>query len=138
MNWRDLIVTTRPTVPLPKLKGSERRTTEETPAPALQQAAQEVKEVEVVAPGDQTAPEPPLRPGWLVVYRGADGRLAGGCDDRAHGTVQSCPWNGRAFMVFLTDGQHVSLQEIRSVRNGEIAWTVREHGYDGEGIKGIR
>ena len=87
----------------------------------------------------QTDRMPPLMPGWLVVYYGADGHLCGGCDDRAHGTVQRCVWDHQAFTVLLTDGQRLPLHMIRSVGKTDVAgeviaaWTVREHGYDGEG-----
>jgi hypothetical protein len=82
---------------------------------------------------------PPLGSGWLVVYRDRDWVLCGGCDDHAHGTVQSCEWDGTAWTVCLTDGQHLPLRAIRSVGqtdaagNVVAAWTVRDHGYDGEG-----
>jgi hypothetical protein len=82
-------------------------------------------------------PMPPLQPGWLVVYRERTGVLCGGCEDRAHGTVQSCTWDGAAWTVILTDWQRLPLTAIRSVGRtnavGDVvaAWTVREHGYDG-------
>lgn len=84
-------------------------------------------------------PAPPLQPGWLVVYRDRRGTLCGGCDDRAHGTVRACQWQDHGWMVSLTDGQSLPLSTIRSVgqthESGQLlaAWTVREHGYDGEG-----
>lgn len=84
-------------------------------------------------------PTPPLRPGWLVAYRDRRGTLCGGCDDRTHGTVQACRWDEKGWTVQLTDGQRLPLSIIRSVgrteSTGQIvaAWTVREHGYDGEG-----
>lgn len=83
-------------------------------------------------------PAAPLQPGWLVVYRDRDYLLCGGCDDRTHGTVQTCQWNGHTWMVVLTDGQQLPLMAIRSVgmtdTSGRVvsAWTVREHGYNGE------
>jgi hypothetical protein len=82
-------------------------------------------------------PLTPLQPGWLVVYRDRRGALCGGCDDRTHGTVDACMWQDSAWMVLLTDGQHLPIASIRSVgsTNAEghliAAWTVREHGYDG-------
>ena len=87
----------------------------------------------------EASPMPPLQPGWLVAYRNQGGTLCGGCDDRAHGTVHVCRWDGNGWTVELTDGQRLTLSAIRSVgktdRAGQIvgAWTVREHGYDGEG-----
>lgn len=85
----------------------------------------------------ETSPTSPLQPGWLVVYRDRQGRLAGGCDDREHGTVAECRWIAGAWTVHLTDGQQLSLSRIRSVAAVDCkgllyeAWTVAEHGYDG-------
>jgi len=87
----------------------------------------------------EITPNPPLQPGWLVAYRDRQGVLCGGCDDRQHGTVQACQWDGNGWTLWLTDGQRMPLSMIRSVGQtddtGQIvaAWTVREHGYDGEG-----
>ena len=84
-------------------------------------------------------PDEPLQPGWLVVYRDRAGRLAGGCDDRQGGTVQSCTWDGSTWTAILTDGQRLRLSAVLSVAKtgqyGQVlaAWSVREHGYDGEG-----
>lgn len=92
--------------------------------------------VRVIAP---TIPLPPLHPGWLVAYRDRRGALCGGCDDRQRGIVDACRWNGQWWTVHLTDGQQLPLSRIRSVgqtnRHGQIvaAWTVKDHGYDGEG-----
>ena len=91
---------------------------------------------------EPASPTPPLQPGWLVAYRNRQQLLCGGCDDRQHGTIQECRWDGAAWTVHLTDGQRLSLAGIRSVGKtdgeGELvaAWTVREHGYDG--MKGER
>ena len=76
----------------------------------------------------------PLKAGWLVGYRNQQGALCGGCDDRQHGTVQECRWTAVGWMVHLTDGQRLPLSIIRGVTKPDgTAWTVREHGYDGEG-----
>jgi hypothetical protein len=83
---------------------------------------------------------PPLLPGMLVAYRDRDHRLCGGCDDRAHGTVQVCEWIPvhREFVVVLTDGQRIRLREIRSVAQINAAgcvvaaWVTEQHGYDGK------
>jgi hypothetical protein len=86
-----------------------------------------------------SAPASPLQPGWLVVYRDQRGALCGGCDDRHHGTVKECRWAGATWTVHLTDGQRIPLAMIRSVGQtdeaGQIvaAWTVKEHGADGQG-----
>ena len=84
-------------------------------------------------------PIPPIRPGWLVAYRDRQWVLCGGCDDRQHGTVQECQWGGGSWTVHLTDGQRLPLTRMCSVGKTDCegklvaAWTVREHGYDGEG-----
>jgi len=89
------------------------------------------------ATAEDTAPTPPLQPGWLVAYRNRAGVLCGGCDDREHGTVNVCQWDGTGWTVELTDGQRLTLSAIRSVGKtdsaGQVvsAWTVRAHGYDG-------
>jgi hypothetical protein len=83
---------------------------------------------------------PPLQPGWRVVYMDHQGKLAGGSDDPAHATVAECRWVAGAWTVTLTDGQTMLLSRVRSVgavdHKGRLygAWTVREHGYDGEGL----
>jgi hypothetical protein len=88
------------------------------------------------------SPTPPLRPGWLVVYRDQRGVLCGGCDDRQRGTVGACRWEGNGWTVHLTDGQRLPLSLIRSVGKtdeaGQLvsAWTVKAHGYDGTGEAG--
>jgi len=87
----------------------------------------------------EIAPVSPLQPGWLVVYQNRGLALCGGFDDREHGTVEACQWDGQTWTVKLTDGQHLSLIAIRSVGQTDstgrlvAAWTVREHGYDGSG-----
>ena len=84
-------------------------------------------------------PAEPLQPGWLVCYRDRAGRLAGGVDDRARGTVQACTWDGHAWTVALTNGETVPLTIVSSVaktdHTGRVlsAWMVREHGHNGEG-----
>jgi hypothetical protein len=90
-------------------------------------------------------PAAPLHPGWLVAYRDRRGVLCGGCDDRAHGTVDECRWGGKAWTVILTDGQRLTLPAIRSVGQTDAAgqlvaaWTVKEQGADGQGpIEGNR
>ena len=92
-------------------------------------------------PPDKETPThvPPLQPGWLVVYRNRQGALCGGADDREHGTVTRCAWNGIGWAVYLTDGQQLSLSLIQAVRqttgSGQFlaAWRTREHGFDGHG-----
>ena len=84
-------------------------------------------------------PTPPLQAGWRIVYLDSLWKLAGGADDPEHGTVEACRWEGGAWSVHLTDGQEIPLSRIRSVAamdyKGRLmgAWTVREHGYDGQG-----
>lgn len=109
----------------------------------------EMGSVSALSPSDievsakNTTPQPvdeptsPLQPGWLVAYRNRAGVLCGGCDDRQHGTVNVCQWDGTGCTVELTDGQRLRLSAIRSVGKtdsaGQVvsAWMVREHGYDG-------
>lgn len=87
--------------------------------------------------GSLTLPDAPLQPGWLVVYRDQRGVLCGGYDDRQHGTVRGCTWDGAAWCVTLADGQTLTLAAILSVGKTDAAghvvaaWTVRTHGYDG-------
>lgn len=84
-------------------------------------------------------PVEPLQPGWLVAYRDRRGALCGGCDDRANGTVASCDWSGSSWLVRLTSGDTLPLGRVVSVGKTDAAgriisaWTVRAHGYDGEG-----
>ncbi len=84
---------------------------------------------------------PPLRPGWRIVYRDHQWRLAGGSDDPNHGTVDVCWREGGVWKVRLTDGQQIPLSRVRSVAAIDAtgrcagAWTVREHGYDGQGSR---
>lgn len=90
--------------------------------------------------GVQECMPPPLLPGWLVAYRDQQGRLRGGCDDREHGTVAGCEWDGWTWIITLTNGDTLPIRQIASVgktdRDGRViaAWSVREHGFDGEGI----
>jgi hypothetical protein len=89
--------------------------------------------------GSFTLPEPPLKVGWLVAYKDRQGRLRGGCEEREAGTVQTCEWNGAGWVVTLPNGDRLPLSKIVSVAKtdpqGRIlsAWTVREHGFNGEG-----
>ena len=93
-----------------------------------------------LTPGNQErvgTPIAPILPGWLVTYRDYAGRLSGGAEDRAHGTVQTCRWDEGRWTVCLSDGQRVPLSVIRAVaktdKEGRIlaAWDVKRHGYDG-------
>ena len=84
---------------------------------------------------------PPIEAGWLVAYRDRAGKLCGGSDDRARGTVASCKREGGRWVVALTNGQQHPLSNIRGIvatyPNGSIraCWTVREYGYNGNGDK---
>ena len=84
-------------------------------------------------------PTPPLQVGWTIAYMDDAWTLRGGFVDRSHATVEACRWTAGAWMVRLTDGQEIPLSRVRSVGavdyKGRLygAWTVREHGYDGEG-----
>jgi hypothetical protein len=84
------------------------------------------------------SPTAPLQSGWLVAYWNRHGTLCGGCDDREHGTVDRCVWDGRSWSVCLTDGQRLPITAIGSVGQTDptgrlvAAWTVRAHGLDGQ------
>lgn len=84
----------------------------------------------------------PILPGWVVTYQDRGGKFCGGSEDKVHGTVKACHWEGGRWTVCLTDGQHVPLSNIRAVgktdEGGRVlsAWTVREHGYDGRKQEG--
>jgi hypothetical protein len=84
-------------------------------------------------------PDAPLQPGWLVAYRDRQGRLRGGADERADGTVRGCRWDNGRWAVELMSGEVLPLSIVSAVSktdaSGAIlsAWTVREHGYDGGG-----
>ena len=92
----------------------------------------------ITSPDIADEPIPPLQSGWLVAYRDRQGVLCGGCDDRKHSTVQECQRGMEGWVVYLTDGQRLPLSWVRSVgkTDGEgrliAAWSVRQHGYDGE------
>lgn len=79
-----------------------------------------------------------IQPGWLVTYRAPDGRLQGGDLDRHHGALATSAYGAHGWIFTLTDGQAVHVSSIRgvsrTVADGRIvaAWTVREHGLDGE------
>lgn len=82
-------------------------------------------------------PITPLQSGWLVVYRNREGKLCGGSDDRAHGTVSRCDWTPPGWTLWLTDGQQIPLRSVTGVTRtnaaGDLlaAWEVRTHGLDG-------
>jgi len=82
-------------------------------------------------------PTPPIQTGWFVVFRDQADRLCGGADDRDHGTVHACRWDGLAWNVCLTDGQQLPLTAILSVAKTDAegrviaAWLVGAHGFDG-------
>jgi hypothetical protein len=83
-------------------------------------------------------PVPPLEAGWFVTYTDRQGHLCGGWDDRQKATVTHCLWSERGWSVHLSDGQTIPLPAVRCVgqtnEQGELkaAWSVREHGYDGQ------
>ena len=84
-------------------------------------------------------PQAPILSGWLVTYRDKTGKLCGGAEDRDHGTVQACRWEGGQWTLYLKDSQRLSLWQVVGVAKTEAtgqviaAWTVREHGSDGNG-----
>lgn len=75
----------------------------------------------------------PLKNGWAIVYRRTR-------HDRPHdGIVSRCERTGNYRIVQLTNGTRIPLEWITSVGKtdgaGKVvaAWTVYEHGFDGEG-----
>ena len=161
MGWRDLIVTSQPPSdlsPIP-LKGNiedfediepgyEKRSSffkqncsQNFHWQKTSSISSKIQVTVPLDPVDSGGPQAPIQPGWLIAYRHQDGRLCGGCDERQHGTVHHCQWDGSAWTVTLTDRQTLPLRAILSIGktdgDGRVvaAWTVRPHGYDGEGIR---
>lgn len=83
----------------------------------------------------------PLPAYCFVAYTDTQGRLRGGWDERSTCTVIQCHGVGARCQVELSNGDRIPLRAVRSVgqlnAEGSLvsAWTVREHGYDGEGSK---
>ena len=96
-----------------------------------------VEAVALPSPVTISQPIPPIRPGWLVTYRDAGGRVRGGCDERDHGTVAAMAYSLSGWTVTLTDGTRLPLSVVRAVAQtdstGQVveAWLVRAHGVDG-------
>jgi hypothetical protein len=156
MSWRDLIVTSQPHHAAPEgpTKGSFEDIEDFEPRyrkknslslyDSSQESVQISKPLEASSISSKPIPSPsdpetPLQPGWFVVYRDAHGRLSGGPEDRVNGTVDACTWDGSTWMVLLTNGNRIRLGNVLAVSKTDLAgrvlaaWTVREHGYDGEG-----
>lgn len=84
------------------------------------------------------SPIPPLQPTWLVCWRDQAWRLRGGHEEPSAGAVTACEWNGQSWQVKLGNGQRIPLRDVSAVaetKDGRIvsAWSVRSHGYDGQG-----
>lgn len=81
----------------------------------------------------------PLPPYCFVTYIDTQGRLRGGWDERATCTVKQSHGVGANCQVELANGVRIPLRAVRAVGHlnaaGRLvgAWTVREHGYDGNG-----
>jgi hypothetical protein len=94
----------------------------------------EISPPQVVEP-----PASPLPRHCFVTYTDRQGHLCGGWDDRQRATVTQCEWTGRGWSIHLSDGQTIPFAAVRCVgqtnEQGELiaAWSVREHGYDGQG-----
>ena len=79
----------------------------------------------------------PIQPGGLVAYRGPDGKLRGGCDEREHGTIREARLGDTGWVFTVTDGTEiparaiVSVAEVRPDGRVGAAWTVRHDGLDG-------
>jgi hypothetical protein len=84
-------------------------------------------------------PSSPLPRYCFVTYTDRQGRLYGGWNDRQKASVTHCVWSERGWSVHLSDGQAIPLAAVRCVgqtnEQGDLiaAWSVREHGYDGQG-----
>ena len=84
-------------------------------------------------------PAPPLPLYCFVTYIDSSGRLCGGWDERNACTVRQCHGSGAACQVELSNRDFIPLQAVRAVGqlNAEgrlvAVWTVRDHGYDGNG-----
>lgn len=117
------------------LSPSETRPTPKQVVPVADLPKAAVPEVASQAP----RPISPIPAGRLISYRGPDGRLCGGDLDRGRGTVAGSEYGPQGWVFTLSDGHSVSLSAIRGVTrlssDGQVveAWTVRAHGYDGEG-----
>ena len=155
MGWRDLIVTSqqreiRPAKPSKghiediedfglKYKNKSSFSLNKSPQNSIPTNPSSISSKPISPECVPNAPTAPLQPGWLVVYRNSSGRLCGGADDRLHGTVDKCLWNGTAWALILTDRQRLPLRAITSVGKTDIggrvvaAWDVRGHGLNGEG-----
>ena len=152
MNWRDLMaappeILTHPQYPQNPQNGEVRDTSFADIADIADRVAAE-KVALVSTPRTQAGeglplpippPIPPLQAGWTIAYMDHTWRLCGGYEDRAHATVAECRWVAGAWIVTLSDGQEMPLSQVRAVgavdHKGRLygAWTVREHGYNGEG-----
>lgn len=84
------------------------------------------------------APPSPLPPHCFATYTDSTGRLRGGWDERTACTVKQCLGVGADCKVELSNGATIPLRAIRAVgqlsAEGRLiaAWTVREHGYNGD------
>jgi hypothetical protein len=82
-------------------------------------------------------PLSPILPGWLIAWRDRAGRLRGGCDDRAHGTVREAQWGADGWTFTLSSGEVVPMRRVVSVgrtdATGQLvaSWEVRGCGLDG-------
>lgn len=85
------------------------------------------------------SPASPLPAHCFVTYSDTQGRLCGGWDERNACTVKQCHGVGADCQIRLSDGHTIPLRAVRAVgqlnTEGRLiaVWTVREHGYDGNG-----
>jgi hypothetical protein len=78
---------------------------------------------------------PAIHPGWLVVYRDPDGKLRGGVEDPAHGTIAHAEVGPQGWMFRLTDGTTLEATAVtETTADGGIlaGWTTRQHGLHGK------
>lgn len=77
--------------------------------------------------------ESPIRPGWVVSYRGASGQIQGG-------TVAEAVPSPHGWRFRLTSRVELSEQQVLSVARVEGgrwfgAWTVAAHGLSGPKVR---
>lgn len=98
----------------------------------------ETQEATKTSPG-APPPVPPLPARCFVTWHDSNGKLCGGWDDRDTSIVKRCHGTGATSQVELSNGKTIPLRSVRAVGqlNAEgrliAAWTVRAHGYEGEG-----
>jgi hypothetical protein len=82
-------------------------------------------------------PPTPVRPGWLVAFRDASGRLRGGCKEPEQGTVKEARFIADGWCLTVMDGtvlkarQVVAVTETDSAGRVVAAWQTARFGLTG-------